>query len=472
MKILFLPHHPDREYYSLVAISKYLDYTATKSPDDDFDVAFLWEDSTHVTPPPILSEIARHKPVLNLACTDISKTRVEQVFKEVFGYGTFVDPTRHRGRCVVKSDENSVKWGSVVETPLAEPLPGCVYQALIDSEREGVQIEYRTPVILGTIPEVKVWRREPLRGPLHQRAWLDTTVSDVADVYTAAECELILEFCRRMGLDFGELDILRSCDDNRLYILDVNKTPSDYNLLNRVRWQVEHRKRSLTNLASCLDRKLCALLAPVPAPQEMRVAGARLPTMFGDFSALVFEHQKTGLHHMTLSMGDVADGEPVLVRLHSECLTGDVLGSLRCDCGSQLAAALRQIAERRRGVLVYLRQEGRGIGLYNKLRAYALQDQGMDTVQANEHLGFPADLRDYLQASEMLRHLGVRTVRLLTNNPCKIAALQNVGIQVVERLPLVIAANPQNLPYLRTKREKLGHLFAEADTEEAGRKAS
>jgi GTP cyclohydrolase II len=471
MKILFLPNHPDREYYSLVAISKYLDYTATKSPDDEFDAAFLWEDATRVTPPPILSVIARDKPVLNLGCTDISKTRVEQVFREVFGYGTFVDPTRHHGRCVVKSDENAAGWGALVEGPVKEPQEGTVYQRYVDSEHDGVQIEYRTPVILGTIPEVKIWRREAVSGRLYERAWLETTVSDVSAVYTAAECELILEFSRRMGLDFGELDVLRSREDGRLYILDVNKTPSDYNLLNRVRWQADHRKRSLANLAGCLDRRLRSLLDGAPPVADMRVASARLPTQFGEFSALVFEDPATGLNHTALVMGEVADGEPVLVRLHSECLTGDVLGSLRCDCGSQLNAAIRQIAERGRGVVIYLRQEGRGIGLFNKLRAYALQDQGMDTVEANEHLGFPADLRDYQPAARILRHLGVRQVRLLTNNPRKISALQTVGIPVVERVPLVVATTSHNLPYLRTKREKLGHLLSQMDAEEADREA-
>jgi len=208
----------------------------------------------------------------------------------------------------------------------------------------------------------------------------------------------------------------------------------------------------------------------ISATLEMRVARAKLPTLFGEFSALVFEQRESGLHHIALVMGDVADGEPVLVRLHSECLTGDVLGSLRCDCGSQLEAAIRQISACGRGVLVYLRQEGRGIGLYNKLRAYALQDQGMDTVEANEHLGFPADPRDYWQAAEMLRHLSVAKILLLTNNPRKIAALQNTGIQVVERVPLIIASNPQNQPYLRTKREKLGHLLSETDAGETSHK--
>jgi hypothetical protein len=261
MRFLFLPNHPEREYYSLVAIFKHMDFTATKSPNDDFDAAFLWQDTTHVVPPPILFDVARSKPVLNLGCTDISKNRVEQVFREVFGYGTFIDPTRHHGRCIMKSDENAVSWGSVVQGPLEAPQEGCVYQIFIDNEHDGIQIEYRTPVILGTIPEVKLWRREVVRGPLNQRAWLDTTAVDASEVYTPAERELILEFSRRMGLDFGELDVLRSREDGRLYILDVNKTPSDYGMLNRCRWQPEHKRRSLTNLAGCLDRELRAALA-------------------------------------------------------------------------------------------------------------------------------------------------------------------------------------------------------------------
>jgi len=273
MKLLFLPDHPDREYYSVVAILKHLDYSTTKTPSDDYDAAFLWQDATRVTPPSLLEIVARSRPVLNLRCTDISKLHVERVFREVFGYGSLVDPTRHHGRCVVKSDENAVGGGSVVDCPVAAPAPGCVYQALIDSERDGVQIEYRTPVILGAIPEVKVWRREAVRGPLHERAWLGTERSDAAAIYTPAERELILDFARRMGVDFGELDVLRSRHDGRLYVLDVNKTPSDYNLLNRVRWRAEDRRRSLANLAGCFDRRLRDLVADY--------AGAAVPAAAG-----------------------------------------------------------------------------------------------------------------------------------------------------------------------------------------------
>ncbi len=198
----------------------------------------------------------------------------------------------------------------------------------------------------------------------------------------------------------------------------------------------------------------------LPLESEPLVARARLPTRHGEFTAWVYEHQETGCEHLALTMGAVADGRPVLVRIHSECLTGDVLGSLRCDCGAQLQQALARIAEEERGVLLYLRQEGRGIGLLNKVAAYGLQDQGLDTVEANEHLGFPADLRDYRIAARILSDLGVQDLRLLTNNPRKVEALRTCGLRVVERLPLVVPPTAESAGYLRTKRLKLGHLLA------------
>lgn len=193
----------------------------------------------------------------------------------------------------------------------------------------------------------------------------------------------------------------------------------------------------------------------------LRVAQANLPTRYGTFTAMVFEEVASGCQETALVMGDINDGRPVLARLHSECLTGDVLGSLRCDCGPQLAAALGAIAAEGRGVLLYLRQEGRGIGLYHKLQAYALQEQGLDTVEANERLGFPADLRDYRLAARILHVLGVREIRLLTNNPKKLHSLESAGIEVVGRVPLLIPPNAENLFYLRTKQEKMGHLFGD-----------
>lgn len=189
------------------------------------------------------------------------------------------------------------------------------------------------------------------------------------------------------------------------------------------------------------------------------VATSRLPTPWAVFDMHGFEDIEQDKEHVVLTLGDVADGEPVLIRLHSECLTGDALFSLRCDCGAQLQAALQQIAEAGRGALLYLRQEGRGIGLMNKIRAYHLQDQGADTVEANEQLGFGADMRDYSLCKTMLRHLQIARVRLLTNNPRKVNALTELGVEVVERIPLHSGQNPHNTRYLATKRGKLGHFF-------------
>ena len=184
-----------------------------------------------------------------------------------------------------------------------------------------------------------------------------------------------------------------------------------------------------------------------------------LPTKFGIFTLHAFVEHSTGKEHLALSMGDIANGAPVLTRLHSECLTGDALFSQRCDCGAQLESALERIAAEGRGVLLYLRQEGRGIGLINKIRAYTLQDAGADTVMANQQLGFAADLRDYAITRPMLQHLGVDSLRLMTNNPRKVNALTAQGIEVAERLSLRVNRNPFNEHYLDTKKDKLGHLF-------------
>ena len=183
----------------------------------------------------------------------------------------------------------------------------------------------------------------------------------------------------------------------------------------------------------------------------------RLPTPFGVFDMHGFEELDTGKEHVALTLGDLSGDEPVLARTHSECLTGDALYSMRCDCGYQLEEALRSIAREGRGILLYLRQEGRGIGLLNKIRAYHLQDQGADTVEANEQLGFAADLRDYSMCKDMLEHLGIRRLRLMTNNPRKVNALSSYGIEIVERVPLRVGRNVHNERYLDTKQSKLGH---------------
>ncbi len=189
------------------------------------------------------------------------------------------------------------------------------------------------------------------------------------------------------------------------------------------------------------------------------IASSRLPTRHGLFTIHAFEEPQTGQEHVALSMGEVGNGEPVLMRIHSECLTGDGFGSLRCDCGPQLEAAMQKVAAEGRGVILYLRQEGRGIGLVNKVRAYQLQDQGADTVEANEQLGFAPDLREYSMCEDMLRHLGISRVRLMTNNPLKVEALEKHGVEVVERVPLMTGRNAHNDQYLDTKQEKMGHLL-------------
>jgi len=190
-----------------------------------------------------------------------------------------------------------------------------------------------------------------------------------------------------------------------------------------------------------------------------QVAEAKLPTRYGEFAAIAYRSDIDPDEHLALVLGDVSTDKPVLVRVHSECLTGDVFGSLRCDCGEQVALAMESIADEGRGVLLYMRQEGRGIGFHNKLRAYALQDEGLDTVEANISLGFEPDLRDYGIGAQILADLGLHKIRLLTNNPKKVIGLEGYGLKVVATVPIVISPNPYNLHYLETKKKKLGHIL-------------
>jgi hypothetical protein len=248
MRVLFYPEFPVMEGYTLVSICHELGWQGVSTPDEPFDVAVAWEDSTWLAPQPELEAIAARIPVWNLDCRDISKRRVDAACREVFGYGAEVDPLSHRGACAVKTDENARGHGSFVHGPVARPEPGMVYQRFIHCTENGRTVNYRVPVIDGAIPLCYVLERAPIVDHLKTAAVACRLVA-VDELFSADESACILALCDRMGLDFGELDVLRDDDDGRIYVLDVNKTPAGTGIAYRHRWSVEQRRSALLRLS-------------------------------------------------------------------------------------------------------------------------------------------------------------------------------------------------------------------------------
>lgn len=259
MIALFSPNYPEKEFYTILAIFMRLGYFATVDPDGAFDFAVAWQDSTWLGDQPLLDAVAREKPVLNLDCRDISKRHVETIFESVFGYSTFIDPTGHGGSCVRKYDENA-RGGSIVRCPVAHVDPQFVYQRFIDSSRDDRMIECRVPVICDDLSVVYIQEKSVPMDTIKTEK-LSLRVGSANEVFSADECVRIRAFCRGIGLDFGELDIVRSNDDGRIYILDANKTPGGFGILNKMKWQPNQRRVAIDRLSAAFEAGILARLS-------------------------------------------------------------------------------------------------------------------------------------------------------------------------------------------------------------------
>ncbi len=260
MKIFFAPQYPDKEFYGITHIINYLGYEVTVDPQQRCDVGYLWQDSTRLEAPQSLVDLNKTHPVINIHCTDISKTKVDLACKKVFGYGSFVDPKVYQGLCVEKPDDNGVKGGHVINCPIKKKRPECIYQQLIDSTSQGYQQEFRVPIILGVLPIVSLVKQVPATDTLDYREQLPPIVLPTNEVFNNQEQQQILDFCQLLQLDCGELDIVRCRHTQKLFILDANKTSGGYGMLNYFHWQREDKLKVIAALAETFDQQLQSLI--------------------------------------------------------------------------------------------------------------------------------------------------------------------------------------------------------------------
>lgn len=349
-----------------------------------------------------------------LVCLPIVDSRLDEL-----GIGTMVlDNTETQGTAFTVSVDASPKFG--ITTGISPSDRAATIKAILESATQPADISRP-----GHVFPIRYVEGGVLRRAGHTEAAVD--LAKLAHLFPAGViCEII------------------NADGSMARISDLFKFAEEHNL-------------RIITIADLIKYRL------KKERLVRRVTAAHLPTKFGDFIAYGYEDLIKGEHHVALVKGEVAGKNNILVRVHSQCLTGDVFGSLRCDCGDQLSTALRMIEKEKSGVILYMSQEGRGIGLLNKLKAYEIQEQGCDTVEANKILGFSADLRDYGIGAQILMDLGLTTIRLLTNNPRKIVGIEGYGLKVTERIPLETKPNVHNIEYLKTKSKKLGHLLSQLD---------